>query len=250
MKEIWKTKVVKFVSGLLAVTMLGIEFFSDVGGVWNLLKDLNFGEEPLVAIQGHLSPVFRHPGFHSNHDDASLSIQVRNYSKETMTWVAASLSVENSRTLVVAKSGGQGACTLGADRNKNNPVTIEPGATQWLTVATNIELHGISSYLTDEKLSDVFVHETAGAPFSIAQLAYVDDLNAYFEKAYGRNAKIKVTLRSISNEEYVFYFHIAQGKDLFAKDGSLHHDWFIANWKNWKNVRSLGGYKCGVKFGA
>jgi hypothetical protein len=149
--------------------------------------------------------------------------------------------------MVVAKSGGKGGCTLGPDRNENNPITVAPGATQWLTVGTNIELRGVSSYLTDEKMSDVFVHETAGVPFTIAQLTYVDDLNAYFEKSYGRQAKLKVTMQSISNKRHVFYFPIARGKDLFAKDGSLHHDWFIANWKDWRNVRSLGGYKCEVK---
>lgn len=237
----------KPVSLLLAVIVPGIGFFSDVGGVWSLLKDLQPDGESLVAIQGRLSPVFRNPGFHSNHDDVSLSIQVRNYSEAPVTLIAASLSVQNGRTMVVAKSGGKGGCTLGPDRNENNPITVAPGATQWLTVGTNIELRGVSSYLTDEKMSDVFVHETAGVPFTIAQLTYVDDLNAYFEKTYGRQAKLKVTMQSISNKRHVFYFPIARGKDLFAKDGSLHHDWFIANWKDWRNVRSLGGYKCEVK---
>ncbi|WP_417695619.1 hypothetical protein [Pseudomonas sp.] len=250
MKAIWKTKAVKSVSLLLAVIVPGIGFFSDIGGVWSLLKDLQLDGESLVAIQGRLSPVFRNPGFNSNHDDASLSIQVRNYSEAPVTLIAASLSVQSGRTVVVAKSGGKGGCTLGPDRNENNPITIAPGATQWLTVGTNIELRGVSSYLTDEKMSDVFVHETAGTPFSIAQLTYVDDLNAFFERSYGRQAKLKVTMQSISNEKHVFYFPIAQGKDLFAKDGSLHHDWFIANWKNWKDVRSLGGYKCKVKWEA
>ncbi|MBV2181983.1 MAG: hypothetical protein KUL86_12225 [Castellaniella sp.] len=246
MKWIWKNKIAKSVSVLFFVIASGIGLLSDIGGARSLFKDLNFGEEPLVVIQGRLSPVFRHPDSYSNHDDASLSIQVRNYSEKTVTLVAAFLSIQNSRTLTVAKSGGLGACTLSADRNENSPIAIAPGATQWFTVAKNIELHGISSYLTDEKLSGVFVHAPTGAPFSIAQLAYVDDLNTYFEKTYGKHAAIKVTVQSVSNEEYIFYFPIAQGKDLFAKDGSLHHDWFIANWKNWKNVRSLGGYTCEV----
>lgn len=250
MKGIWKTKVVKSVSLLLAVIVSGIGFFSDVGGVWSLIKDLQSDGESLVAIQGRLSPVFRNPGFNSNHDDASLSIQVRNYSEVPVTLIAASLSVQNGQALVVAKSGGKGGCTLGPDRNENNPITIAPGATQWLTVGTNVELRGISSYLTEEKMSDVFVHEMDGIPFSIAQLTYVDDLNTFFERSYGRQAKLKVAMQSISNENHVFYFPIAQGKNLYAKDGSLHHDWFIANWKGWKDARSLGGYKCKVKWEA
>ncbi|WP_139272171.1 hypothetical protein [Phytopseudomonas punonensis] len=248
MKKIWKTKMVRGLSVALAVAIASVGLLSDAGGAWSLLKAFIPNKEPLVAIQGRLSPVFRNPGFSSNHDDVSLSLQVRNYSEAPVTLIAASLSVENARTVTVAKSGGKGRCTLGSDRNENSPITIAPGATQWLTVGDNVELRGVSSYLTDERLSEVFVHETAGRPFSIAQLTYVEDLNAYFDKVYGSQAIIKVTMQSISNKEHIFTFPIAQGKDLFATDGSLHHDWFIANWKNWRNIRSLGGYKCGNEY--
>lgn len=240
-------KLLKFLSIFIAILASCIGFFSDVGGVWSLVKDLRQNEEPLVVIQGRLTPVFRNPGFSSNHDDASLSIQVRNYSEVPVTLISGYLSVQDAKKLAVAKSGGKGGCTLGPERNENNPITIAPGATQWLTLGSNVELRGVSSYLTEEKLADVFVHDTKGAPFSIAQLGYVEELNAYFDKVYGQKAKIKVILKSISNEEHVFFFPIAQGKDLFAKDGSLHHDWFIANWKDWKKVRSLGGYQCGAR---
>jgi hypothetical protein len=169
-------------------------------------KDLKQDEEPLVVIQGRLTPVFRNPGFSSNHDDASLSIQIRNYSEKPVTLISAYLSVQDAKNLAVAKSGGKGRCTLGPKRNENNPITIAPGATQWLTVGSNVELKGVSSYLTEEKLADVFVHDTNGAPFSIAQLSYVDELNAYFDKVYGKKAKIKVILKSILNAEHVFSF--------------------------------------------
>ncbi len=240
MTGIWKNKVVRMLSITLAVAIPGIGLLSDVDGVRSLLKNLTPDKEPLVAIEGRLSPVFSNPGFSSNHDDVSLSFQLRNYSNAPVTLITASLSVEDARTVAVAKSGGKGGCTLGPDRNENSPITIAPGATQWLSVGENIELRGVSSYLTEKGLSDVFVHETEGRPFSIAQLIYVDDLNAYFEKAYGSQAKIRVTMQSTSNEKHVFDFSIARGKDLFAKDGSLHHDWLIANWKNWRDVRSLG----------
>ncbi|UCJ14990.1 hypothetical protein K5Q02_14025 [Pseudomonas sp. MM211] len=248
MKSIWKSKIIRGLSVPLAVIIASVGLLSDVGGVWDLLKNFIPNKEPLVAIQGRFSPIFRNPGFSSNHDDVSLSFQVRNYSEAPVTLIAASLSVENARTVAVAKSGGKGGCTLGPARNENSPITIAPGATQWLTVGENIELRGVSSYLTDKRLSNVFVHETAGSPFGIAQLTYVDDLNAYFDKAYGSQARIKVTVQSISNKEHIFTFPIAQGKNLFATDGSLHHDWLIANWKNWKNIRSLGGYKCELKY--
>lgn len=248
MKKNWKNKILRGLSVSLAVAIPSIGLLSDAGGVWSLLKDFIPNKEPLVVIQGRLSPIFRNPGFSSNHDDVSLSLQMRNYSETPVTLISASLSVENARTVAVAKSGGKGRCTLGPDRNENSPITIAPGATQWLTVGDNIELRGVSSYLTDKRLSKVFVHEMAGTPFSIAQLTYVEDLNEYFDKAYGSQATIKVTMQSISNEEHIFTFPIAQGKDLFATDGSLHHDWFIANWKNWRSIRSLGGYKCEIKY--
>ncbi|MDT3717346.1 hypothetical protein [Pseudomonas soli] len=193
-------------ASLIAILASCIGFFSDVGGVWSLVKDLKQDEEPLVVIQGRLTPVFRNPGFSSNHDDASLSIQIRNYSEKPVTLISAYLSVQDAKNLAVAKSGGKGRCTLGPKRNENNPITIAPGATQWLTVGSNVELKGVSSYLTEEKLADVFVHDTNGAPFSIAQLSYVDELNAYFDKVYGKKAKIKVILKSILNAEHVFSF--------------------------------------------
>jgi hypothetical protein len=245
LKRIWTEKVVKSASLALAVVASGLGLFSDVGGVWSFLKDFKRTGEPLVAIQSRLSPLFRNPGYLSNHDDALLSIQLRNYSEAPVTLIAASLSVQNARTMAVATSGGAGGgCTLGPDRNKNKPVTIAPGGTQWITLGTHVELRGISSYLTDERLSGATVYESGGLPYTIREAVYVDDLNAYFERNYGRQAVIKVSMQSMSSEKQVLYFPIAQGKDLFASDGSLHHDWFIANWIGWENRRALGGYTC------
>lgn len=245
---ILNSSAVKYASLSMALLASVIAFFSNVGGVWSLLKEVMLNEEPLVAIQGRLTPVFRHPGLTSNQDDVALSIQVRNYSESPVTLISASLSTQGARTLAVAKSGARGGgCTLGPDRNDNNPLVIAPGGTQWLTLGDNVELSGVSKFLTDERLSEVFIHKLSGMPFSIAQLGYVDQLNDFFEKSYGADSNIKVTLNSISGSEHILSFPLARGKDLFAKDGSLHHDWFIASWKNWRDMRSLGGYNCELK---
>ncbi|MGP0175297.1 hypothetical protein ACSVIJ_25950 [Pseudomonas sp. NCHU5208] len=226
LKKIWKNKLLGGFSVSLAVVITSVGLLSDFGGAWSLLKDFIPNEEPLVAIQGRLSPPFRNPGFSSNHDDVSLSLQVRNYSETPVILIAASLSVENARTMAIAKSGGKGRCTLGPDRNENSPITIAPGATQWLTVGDNIELRGVSSYLTDKRLSEVFVHEMAGTPFSIAQLTYIEDLNAYFDKPMDRRRQSKspynpfqmksISLPSQSHREKIF----SQRTEAYTMTGS------------------------------
>ncbi|ARD14199.1 MULTISPECIES: hypothetical protein [Pseudomonas syringae group] len=248
MGRIWNSKAVKYASLSFALIASIIGFFSNVGGVLSLVKEVTPNDEPLVAIQGRLTAVFRHPSLTSNQDDAALSIQIRNYSDSPVTLIAGSLSVQDAMTLAVAKSGAKGGgCTLGPDRNNNTPITIAPGGTQWLSLGSNVELRGVSKFLTEERLSEVFVHQLSNTHFSIAQLTYVDQLNEFFQQTYGADSKLKVKLQSTSGGEHVFFFPLATGKDLFAKDGSLHHDWFIATWKNWRDVGSLGGYKCYMK---
>jgi len=241
---IWKTKLARKIGALFAALSIYLGVISDIGGVWSFFKDFRKTNSQLVVIQGRLTALFRNPGYKKNRDDATLSIQVRNYGETAVTLTAASLSIEDGHGVGIARSGARNGCTLSSVRNENNPITLDPGQTRWITIGTNIDLKGVSEFLTDEKLSEVIVFEASNEPFSIAQLTYISDLNEYFKKAYGQEAKIKVRIASTSENEYLFTFTLAEGKDLHAKDGSLHHDWFIANWKSWKNIRSPGGYKC------
>lgn len=62
---------------------------------------------------------------------------------------------------------------------KNTPLTIPSGKSARLAISQNIDLPGVSSLLSDEKLLPVFVHIIGGQPYSIVQSMYVDELNNF-----------------------------------------------------------------------
>jgi hypothetical protein len=237
-------KNLKLLASLVVIIAPIIALLSDIGGAVDLLKSFTEKFEPLTAIQARLTPAFRHPQLTTNQEEAALSIEIRNYGKEPITLISATLSIANSKKLAIGKGSTQGGCALGPDQNENDPITLNPGQTKWITVGTLIDLKGISLYLTEEKQSEIFVHFLDGRPYSIAQSKYVADLNEFFSREYGNEATISVTLNSSPKENHIFIFPIAKGKDLFSKDGNLHHDWLIANWKEWRKSYPLGGYIC------
>jgi len=222
-----------------------VSFISDFGGAWDNVIKLFGHDEPLVVMRARLSPFARDPRIKQGRDEASLSLEVRNYGKETVMLTSAELEVVHGKGAKVGQGGVFGKCSLTAVDNENVPMTVGSGQSRWLVVSRSVDLPGVSSFLTGEKLLPVFVHSVGGQPFSIAQSIYVDELNTFFSDSYGSEAALKVTLHSTpSGEKHVFVLPLARGKDLFAKDGSLQHDWFIANWKNWDKNQSIRAPSC------
>ncbi len=234
----------KTAASLAAAIALTATFLSDLGGAWDAIKNLIGKPEPLSIIQARLTPIFRHPEMRHGREQASLSLQIRNYGQTEITLTSSVLSVTDGSGISVGEGSSKGGCTLSPNPNENNTLTIAPGQTEWITVGTHVNLLGVSSYLTEQKLSEIDVHSPNGEPFTIVDSRYVDDINRFFANTYGPDAKIKVVIRSIPSEEHVFFFNVAQGKDMYSKDGSLHHDWFIANWKEWRNRKTFAGYVC------
>jgi len=211
-----------------------VGFLSDVGGALENVKKLFGQDDPLVLVTARLSPLARDPRIRNGRDEASLSLEVRNYGKEMVMLTSADLEVVHANGAKVGRGGIFGRCVLKAVDNENTPLTIAPGKSTRLAISRTVDLPGVSKFLSDEKLQPVFVHTIDGQPYSIAQSIYVDELNQFFSDTYGRDAALKVTLYSTqSGDKHVFILPLARGKDLFAKDGSLQHDWFIANWKKW-----------------
>lgn len=211
-----------------------VGFLSDIGGALENVKKLFGQDDPLVLVTARLSPLARDPRIRNGRDEASLSLEVRNYGKEMVMLTSADLEVVHANGAKVGKGGIFGRCVLKAVDNENTPQTIAPGKSTRLAISRTVDLPGVSKFLSDEKLRSVFVHTIDGQPYSIAESIYVDELNKFFSDTYGRDAALKVTLYSTqSGDKHIFVLPLARGKDLFAKDGSLQHDWFIANWKNW-----------------
>ncbi|WP_419735639.1 hypothetical protein [Pseudomonas sp. COR18] len=202
----------------LAVLLAGVfAFLNNVSGVMSYFKGFIPRNEPLAVIQARLSPVFRHPKVRRGREEASLSLQVRNYSEAPITLISASLYLEDSQVVSVGKGGGMGGCTLSPVANENNPIVIASGGTEWFTISKHVDLRGVSLHLADKKLSGLYVHDLDGEPFSIAELQYVDELNDFFAKAYGREARIKVITKSISGDEHIFIFTSQKVKTFFRR---------------------------------
>jgi len=211
-----------------------VSFLSDAGGALENVKKLFGQDDPLVLVAARLSPFARDPKVIDGRDEATLSLLVRNYGKETVMLTNADLEIVHAKGAKIGKGGIFGRCVMSKVDNENTPLTISSGKSARLAISRTINLPGVSSFLSDEKLLPVFVHTIDGQPYSIAQSMYVDELNNFFSVNYGRDAALKVTLYSApSGDKHVFVLPLTQGKDLFAKDGSLQHDWFIANWKAW-----------------
>lgn len=230
----------------LAILLTGVvAFVSDLGGAIDVAKRAFNKQESLVVLQAKLTPMFRNPKVRGNKEEAALSLELRNYGEVPITLTSASIDIVNSNVVKLGRGGSYaGDCVLGSEPNRNRPLTIPPGGTAWLTVSQFVDLRGVSSFFTEEMLEDIFIQPDENGPWGIAQLHYVEDLNRFFGRNYGEGASIKVVLTSISPGEHVLRLPLARGKDLFAKDGSLHHDWFIARWKIWQVTKEVYGYEC------
>ncbi|MFH8136364.1 hypothetical protein ABU178_19660 [Pantoea osteomyelitidis] len=98
-------------------------------------------------------------------------------------------------------------------------------------VSSTIDLPGMADLLDQPPFSEVFV-ATPEEPYTVAEHNLIAPLNSQFPKLYGPNAAIEATVNvGPDDEPHHYSFPLAKGKSLFEKDGSLQHDWLLANWK-------------------
>lgn len=61
-----------------------VSFLSDAGGALENVKKLFGQKDPLVLVTARLSPFARDPRIRNGRDEALLSLEVKNYGKETV----------------------------------------------------------------------------------------------------------------------------------------------------------------------
>ena len=208
-----------------------VGFLSDSSSIISFVNQLR-GEDkaPLTVVRARLKPFRISPVAPENQDDVFVQLQLRNYGNDPVYLTSAKIEVTKSNTAKVGKAAVTGMCALTDNPNANTPIKVEPGASIWVRVSDSIHLQGLSAWLTEETLKDIHV-PTPEDPFTITENFFVDEVNRKFGELYGPNAALKVTVYSGNRKELqTFSFRLAEGKDIFSKDGSLQQDWFIANW--------------------
>ncbi len=208
-----------------------VGFLSDGSSLLSFVSQLRGQDKaPLAVVRARLKPFRINAVMPENQDDVFVQLQLRNYGKDPVYLTSAQIEVTKSDTATLGKAGAAGMCVLSENPNANTPIKVEPGASVWVRVSRSVHLQGLSTWLTEETLKDVHV-PTPEDPFTITENFFVDEVNRKFGELYGSEAALKVTVFSGNREELqTFSFNLAEGKDVFAKDGSLQHDWLIANW--------------------
>lgn len=235
LKSVWnKAKVFLFGGGVVIL----VGFLSDGIAVlsplmqkideWRGVDNLD-----LVVLNARLAPVYPSAIIEKQRDQVFLQVEIRNYGGSPIMLTSADVSVLNSKFAKVGVGGSISRCSLGSDPNKNTPLEIKSGSSVWLTLAEAVQLPGLSKWLTKDELSRVYV-ATPDDPYTIAETTYVENVNKEFSRLFGRDASIQVVLYSgIHIKQRAFQFKLSEGGDVFASDGGLQHDWFVANWKHW-----------------
>lgn len=210
-----------------------IGFANNASGVFTFASHFIGNKvENLSIIQARLKPFRSRPDVIQGRDEVFLHMKVRNYGATPLIITSADAAITHSATAHRGLAGSMSRCTLSKDPNENTPINIAPGETAWITIANGISLPGLSDWLTEEELSEINVL-VPDDPFTISQNYYVQVVNDKFSELFGPEATIRATLYTgAKGDKHVFNFSLANGKDIFAKDGSLQHDWFIANWKH------------------
>ncbi|KAB0498250.1 hypothetical protein [Pseudomonas lini] len=224
-------------------------FFAFANDAIDLLKPLadklnasqGIDNPEIVVINARLTPFYPTTKIEREKDQVFLQVKLRNYGKSPVTFTSADISVLKSKTAGQGVAFTQSRCALSNDPNSNTPIEIKAGESKWITISNAIHLPGLSTWLTDAELAKITV-QTPEEPFTISENFYVKDINSKFSVLFGSDSIIQATLYTgIKIQERVLPFQLSKGKDIFANDGSLQQDWFIANWKHWNpNAISFG----------
>lgn len=229
----WFDKGWRPLAALLAV--LGL--VAAAVGNWATLQQWwvdRFGEDDttLDVRRARLIPYFA--GFPDSieRDQFSLQLELRNYGASPMVLTSADIAMVDAGEAKIGPGGSvpvDGGCTLSSDPNENQPIELAPGESAWLGISPMVNLPEIRKWLDSDKLANV--HVMPDDLLAIQELETVDELNAELAHRFGPDAKILVTLfTGMHKKRRTLTFSLAQGKDLFAKDGSLMHDALISYW--------------------
>lgn len=210
-----------------------VGLLSDGSSLFSDLKQFFAPDKsPLAVIQARLKPYRFVVDNTGNQDNVVIQLQLRNYGENSIFLTSAKVEFVSSDKL---KRGRlpyvHGNCALSSTPNENTPIKIEPGDSIWIKASDGIYMPGLSTWFTKERLEAIYV-TTPDRPITLSEHNYIDDINQKFNELYGANATIIVTLYSGKADKFQkFSFNLSEGKDIFAKDGRLQHDWLIANWK-------------------
>jgi hypothetical protein len=226
------------IASVVAFSNEAISLFSAASEKWENL----FGTDDhnLVVLRSRLIPLFFIPSSmdyreieEEYRDIVELQICLRNYGEKAILLTSSELTVTNSKTARISSIQSWGVCTLSKDPNEGHPIELGPGQEKWMSVAPPLKLSGISRWFTNDRLEKIDAYSSPPhAPVTVSPLTVVEDLNRQFANLHGRNAQVHLRLfTNFQTQIRKFSFKLAEGKTLFAKDGSLMHDSFIAAWK-------------------
>ena len=219
-------------TGALVLLAVLCGYINDIGETFSSLKQLlSSKKESLVVIKARLKPYRFRPDIREARDDAFLIMELRNYGSTSVMLTAARIKITDSHVAREGKAGWYGRCSLSSDKNATKPLSIAPGETKWVMLSRAIELPGMADLLDQPPFSEVFV-ATPEEPYTVAEQYLIAELNSRFSDVYGPGAAIEATVYvGPEDEPHHYKFPLSQGKSIFEKDGSLQHDWLMANWK-------------------
>ncbi len=207
----------------LAASLGSINDAIDVIASWQPRKSI-------AVVQARLEPFRIKNSFNKEQDDVFLMMSIRNYSMLPIMIVSADVEGSGSSLISKGKAGRQGICILSSSENNNEPLTIKPGKTIWIKIGNSIHLSGLSSVMSDINFQNIHIFEP-DIGVGIHEIYFVEVLNDLLTKKYGQNAEIIANIYTgEERKRHSFSFNISQGTDLFSKDGTLQHDWFLAQW--------------------
>lgn len=219
-----KTRIIAF----CIVTAGVVGFANDLFGLWDMIGPKP--QEKLAVIQARLQPFRTSPLVTHSVNDLFLMMEVRNYGEKTMMLTSAEIDIKKSRVASKGKAGSFSRCALTDDANRNTPILLRPGETSWIMVSQAVTLPGLTDWLNNDELKNIFVATPENA-FTIAQHDYLPVFNKKMAEHYGADAEIEAVVHfGQDGGSQVFHFPLANGKDIYDKSGGLQHDWFIANW--------------------
>lgn len=189
-----------------------------------------FYKEELVVIEARLDPSPIRVSINDGLGDVFLTLDVRNYNMSPIMIVSTNIEWRGSALISKGKSGRQGPCTLSSEANENKPITIYPGKTASIMIGESIHLSGLGEIMSKINFQEIHPFPPE-AGIGIHEVYFVDVLNELLKDTYGEDTEIIAYIYTgAEKKKHSFSFKISQGKDLFSKDGSLQHDWFLAKW--------------------
>lgn len=156
---------------------------------------------------------------------AFLSMDVMNLSNEPVLITSAEVSL--ARTNGMLKREGRNVNGMSFLPQSNKPVLIAPGEKKTVSINVGFQLDGLEPILNDIEIDKQPYFTLTDDLDSVKHLHatyLVEHMNAYLERAYGKDSAIEVVLYSgIKTEVYSNTFRLGDGKDLFDTSGNI--DW-------------------------